>query len=168
MTTFTIENAKKDGMQVGNNVSFVDTPNFGSEPYLISIGDNTTISFDVAFVNHDGGTRVIRNLPDGDPQTVLYGQITIGKNCFIGCRTTLLPGIKIGDNSIIGAGSVVNRDIPDNVVAAGVPCKVICTLEEYRKKHEHEFLYCVKMPREEKKKYLLDLFEKSNISGTNP
>ena len=155
MVTYSIEDAKAAGMNVGKNVSFIDIPNFGSEPYLIEIGDNTTVSFDVAFVNHDGGTRVIRNLPGQNKETVIYGKIVIGKNCFIGCRVTILPGVTIGDNVIIGAGSVVTRDIPSNVVACGVPCKPLCTIEAYINKHQKDFDYMVSMPKDEKKKYLI-------------
>lgn len=142
---------------LGKEVKFVGTPNFGSEPYLITIGDKTTISFDVAFVTHDAATRVIRNLPDGNPETVIYGRIKVGKNCFIGCRSVILPNVTIGDNTIIGAGSIVNKSIPANSVAAGNPCKVICTLDEYREKHKNEFLYMVSLPRDKKKKYLLEV-----------
>lgn len=143
---------------LGKNVSITGQANFGSEPYLITIGDDTTISFDCAFVTHDGATKVIRHLPDGNPETVIYGQINIGKNCFIGCRSVILPGVTIGDNSIIGAGSIVNKDIPSNTVAAGIPCKVICTLDEYREKHKDDFLYMVSLPYQEKKEYLLKHF----------
>jgi len=143
---------------LGKNVIFTDTPNFGSEPYLISIGDNTTISFDVAFVTHDAATRVIRNLPGRNKETVIYAPIKIGKNCFIGCRTVILPGVTIGDNVIIGAGSIVNRDISSNTVAAGSPCKEICTLEEYEEKHKDDFLYMVNLPFDKKKQYLLKHF----------
>lgn len=145
---------------LGKNVQIVGGANFGSEPYLITIGDNTTISFDCAFVTHDAATRVIRNLPNHNSETVIYAPITIGKNCFIGCRTVVLPGVTVGDNSIIGAGSIVNRDIPPNMVAAGSPCKVICTLEEYIEKHKDDFMYIVSKPFEEKKKILLDKFSK--------
>lgn len=162
MTSEQLQIYKNKGMKVGRGCDFVSPgPNFGSEPYLITIGDNTTVSFDVAFVTHDAGTRVLRNLADNrkEKQTVIYGEIVIGNNCFIGCRSTILPGVTIGDNTIIGAGSVVNRDIPANSVAAGVPCKVICSLEEYKEKHKEDFLYMVNLPADEKKKYLLDLFK---------
>lgn len=149
-----IRQAVEKGLQVGQNVDFVSPPNFGSEPYLIRIGDDTTISFDVAFITHDAATRVIRNLPNGNKETVLYGTIQIGNNCFIGARTTILPNVKIGDNSIIGACSLVNKDIPSNVIAAGNPCRVICTLDEYRRKHQNDFDYIVSMPYDDKKKYL--------------
>ena len=157
---YTVESAKSAGMKVGKNCSFIGTPNFGSEPYLISIGDNTTISFDVAFVNHDGGTRVIRNLPGQNKETVIYGKIKIGSNSFVGCRTTILPNVEIGDNVIIGAGSVVTRSIPSNSVAAGVPCKVICTIDEYINKHKQDFEYMVSLPPDKKKAYLLKKFSK--------
>ena len=162
MTGQEIETYKKKGLKVGSGCDFVSPgPNFGSEPYLIEIGSNTTVSFDVAFVTHDAGTRVLRNLASNEKekQTVIYGKIKIGKNCFIGCRSTILPGVTIGDNVIIGAGSVVNRDIPSDSVAAGVPCKVICSLKEYKEKHKDDFLYMVNLPYEEKKKYLTERFK---------
>lgn len=53
--------------------------------------------------------------------------IEIGNNVWIGGNVVVLPGVKIGDNTVIGAGSVVNKDIPSNVVAVGNPCKVIKT-----------------------------------------
>ena len=162
MSPAEIQMLKNKGLKVGKNCSFVSPgPNFGSEPYLIEIGDNTTVSFDVAFVTHDAGTRVLRNLAkdEKEKQTVIYGKIKVGNNCFIGWGGTVLPGVTIGDNTIIGAGSIVNRDIPANSVAAGVPCRVICTLDEYKEKHKDDFLYMVNLPYEEKKKYLLDLFK---------
>ena len=145
---------------LGKNVQIIGGANFGSEPYLITIGDDTTVSFDCAFVTHDAATRVIRHLPGHDKETVIYGPINIGKNCFIGCRSVILPNVTIGDNCIIGAGSVVNKNIPSNSVAAGVPCKVICTLEAYINKHKDDFMYIVSKPFEEKKKILLDKFNK--------
>ena len=150
------------GTKIGNNVSLIEPVSpviFSSEPYLVTIGDDTTVSFDTVFVTHDAATRVIRHLPDGDPETVVYGPINVGKNCFIGCRCVVLPNVTIGDNSIISTGSVVNRNIPANSVAAGNPCKVICTLDEYREKHKEDFLYMVSLDYESKRKYLKNLFQ---------
>lgn len=148
----------KEGLRLGRDVNIVPPINFGSEPYLISIGEKTTISFDCAFITHDAATRVIRNLPDGNPDTGYFGPIKIGENCFIGARSTILAGVTIGDNTIIGACSLVNKDIPSNVVAAGNPCKIICTLDEYRKKHKDDFMYMVNLTYERKKEFLLKYF----------
>ncbi len=57
------------------------------------------------------------------------GQITLKKNCKIGSHSVVMPGVNIGENSIIGAFSFVNKDVPDNVVAAGVPIKIIKKIE---------------------------------------
>lgn len=58
-------------------------------------------------------------------------KVKIADNVFIGANSIILPGVSICKNSIIGAGSVVTKDIPENVVAVGNPAKVICTLEAY-------------------------------------
>ena len=149
---------EEEGLKLGRDIHLIDVPHFGSEPYLISIGDRTTISFDVAFVTHDAGAAVIGRMPGENPQTGVFGPIHVGNNCFIGCRSTILAGVHIGNNVIIGAGSVVNRDIPSNSVAAGIPCKVICTIDEYKKKHQDDFLYCNLWPYDEQKAYLMSYF----------
>lgn len=63
--------------------------------------------------------------------------IHIGKNCWLGAGVIVLPGVTIGDNSVIGAGSVVTKDIPANVVAVGNPCKVLREINE----HDKEFYF---------------------------
>ncbi|MBN7274796.1 sugar O-acetyltransferase [Ligilactobacillus pobuzihii] len=60
--------------------------------------------------------------------------IYIGNNCWLGANVIVLPGISIKNNTIIGAGSVVTHDIPENVIAAGNPCKVIREITQYDKK----------------------------------
>jgi len=57
------------------------------------------------------------------------GQIKLKKNCKIGSHNLIMPGVTIGENAVIGAFSFVNRNVPDNVVAAGVPVKVIKKIE---------------------------------------
>ena len=65
-------------------------------------------------------------LPELRQQGLQYNApIRIGKNCWIGAGALLMPGVTIGDNTVIGAGSVVTRDIPANVVAVGNPCRVL-------------------------------------------
>lgn len=60
--------------------------------------------------------------------------ITVGDSVWIGANVSVLPGVKIGSNTIIGAGSVVNKDIPDGVIAVGNPCKVIREITDEDKK----------------------------------
>ncbi len=64
--------------------------------------------------------------------------VYIGKNCWIGAGAIILPGITVGDNVVIGAGSVVTKDLPSNVVAVGNPCKVL------REVNEHDKVYYFK------------------------
>ena len=61
--------------------------------------------------------------------------VHIGKNCWLGAGVRVMPGVTIGDNSVIGAGSVVTKDIPPNVVAVGVPCKVLREINERDKEY---------------------------------
>ena len=62
-------------------------------------------------------------------------EIHIGNNVWIGAGAKVMPGVTIGDNTVIGAGAVVTRDIPSNVVAMGVPCKVVREIGEHDKKY---------------------------------
>ena len=57
-----------------------------------------------------------------------HGKVVLNKNCRIGSHSTILPGVSIGENSIIGAHSLVNKDVPSNVIAIGVPVKVVSQL----------------------------------------
>jgi acetyltransferase-like isoleucine patch superfamily enzyme len=81
-------------------------------PRGIHIGEESYIAFDVVVLSHD----MTRGL---------YLDTRIGKRCFIGGRSIVMPGVHIGDGTIIGAGSVVTKDIPSNCIAAGNPAKVI-------------------------------------------
>ena len=130
-----IKSIRMRGTKVGEGCSFMGCPNFGSEPYLIEIGNDVRCSFDVCFITHEGGHWVFRNKEKYKGKHLFkYGRITIKDNCFIGARTTIMPGVTIGKNCIIGAGSVVTKDIPDNSVAVGVPCKVITDIDSYEEK----------------------------------
>lgn len=64
--------------------------------------------------------------------------VRIGTGSWIGANTTILPGVSIGENVVIGAGSVVTKDIPNNCLAMGVPCKVIREIGEQEKKYYHK------------------------------
>lgn len=99
-----------------------------SHCWLISIGDNVTLAPRVHVLAHDASTC-------NHLGYARIGNVVIGNNVFVGAESVILPNVSIGDNSVIGANSTVSRDIPANVVAAGSPAKVICTLDEYLDKN---------------------------------
>lgn len=124
---------RRIGVRLGSSCRLINVSRntFGSEPYLISIGDHVTITSEVRFITHDGGIWVFRA---SHPDLEIVRPIKIGNNVFIGLRTIIMPGAIIGDNVVIGAGSVVRGTIPGDCVVAGVPARRICSLEEYRSK----------------------------------
>jgi len=97
--------------------------------WLISIGDNSVLSYGTIVLAHDGSLRNYTGYTK-------VGKVTIGSNTFIGAGSIIMPGVTIGDNVIIGAGSVVTKNIPDNSVAAGNPAVVIGSVPELIKKHK--------------------------------
>lgn len=111
--------------------------NFGTEPHMISFGDNVHIASGVTFINHDITCLMFNHMEKDKKYAGKSGPITIGNNVFVGTNSTILYDVKIGNNVIIGAGSVVTKDIPDGVVAAGVPCKVIGNFEDFKSKMEY-------------------------------
>ena len=75
-------------------------------------------------------------LPKLRTQAYQYNMpVHIGKNCWLGAGVIVLPGVTIGDNTVIGAGSVVTKDIPSNVVAVGNPCRVLREINEHDKEY---------------------------------
>lgn len=102
-----------------------------SESFLISIGDNVTISSNVSFITHDYSAHII--LPGTSD---LYGRITIGDNCFIGANSTILYGVSLGDNILVAAGSVVTKSFDEhNIIIGGNPARIIGKWSDYRKKY---------------------------------
>lgn len=101
------------------------------EPKLISFGNNVSVASGVTFVTHDVIDKVLNNIDYNFTFYYNCAPIKVGDNVFIGCNVTILPNIKIGNNVIIAAGSIVTKDIPDNSVVGGNPAKVISTFEEY-------------------------------------
>ena len=149
---------RKQGMKIGNNSQIFPSVIFGTEPYLIELGDNVRITTNANLLTHDGGLWVLRNtgkLKNSDK----FGKIKIGNNVHIGMNVTIMPGVTIGDNVIIGVGSIVTKDIPSNSVAVGVPAKVIETIDEYYQKNKDKVLYTKNMTYEEKKKIILNEYK---------
>lgn len=108
---------RKKGVRIGKGVDIGKNVNFGSEPYLIEIADNVRISSNVNLITHDGGLWTLRKmklLENAD----FFGKIIIEENVNIGMNATIMPGVKIGKNSIVGFGAIVTKDVPSNTVVA--------------------------------------------------
>ena len=117
-----------NGLKLGKNVEIIETFFFDpSHCFLISIGDNCTICPNVKLIAHDASTKRVLGYTK-------IAKIDIKENSFIGDSTIVLPAVVVGPNSIVGAGSVVTKDIPPNMVAAGNPARVICSVDEYIRK----------------------------------
>jgi acetyltransferase-like isoleucine patch superfamily enzyme len=101
---------------------------FGSQPYLVTIGDNVFISVGAKIICHDGAVLPFREqYPDLD----ITRPVVIGSNIFIGAGALILGGVIIGDNCIVGANAVVSKSVPAGSVVAGNPARVIKSSDEY-------------------------------------
>lgn len=119
---------------LGNNVELYST-DLGTEPYLICIEDNVCVAEGVKFITHDVSCfRVAQYMGINKNNIDKVGSIVLKDNCFIGAYTILMPNTSVGRNSVIAAGSVVTKNIPDNEVWGGSPAKFIMTIDEYARK----------------------------------
>ena len=152
---------RKMGAKIGKESEIYESASFGSEPYLISLGNHVRVNSGVIFVTHDGGAWVLREyINDNNAKKIdLFGKITVGNNVHIGTNAIIMPGVTIGNNCIIGCGAIVTKSIPDNSIAVGVPARVIETIDEYIEKNKGRFEYTKQMNYDEKKKYLLNKYD---------
>ena len=119
-------------VHLGNNVYFNFNATLVDDTHIY-IGDYTMLGPNVVIAT--AGHPILPELREKALQFNL--PVHIGKNCWLGAGVIVLPGVTIGDNTVIGAGSVVTKDIPSNVVAVGNPCKVLREINE----HDKEFYY---------------------------
>lgn len=125
-----MEDYLKLGMKVGKNCDInpglmVDV----SHCWLIEIEDNVTIAPQVYLLAHDASTKKLINYTK-------IGKVLLKNNCFIGARSIIMPGITVGVNAIVAAGSVVVKNVEDGTVVGGNPAKFIMSVDDLKAKHQ--------------------------------
>ena len=150
---------RNQGVVIGKNLRLFNHNSIRFDtttPGLITIGDNVSITADVSILTHDFCSSVFRQKNyDYVPGR---SKVVIGNNVYIGQKAMILRGVTIGDNVIIGAGAIVTKDIPSDSVAAGIPARVVCTLDESYRKRKAKAVG-------EAKQYARNLY---NYRGTRP
>ena len=128
-----LNNLIANGLSLGKNVTIM--PEVFIDPrysYLISIGNNCSISNGVVILAHDATTFKFTN------GYTRLGKVDIKDNCYIGTNVIILPGVTIGPDVLIAAGSVVNKNIPPNSCVAGVPARFYSKFDDFIKDHKEQ------------------------------
>lgn len=132
---------RKKGVQVGEGTIVFNSKDIQidySRPELLKIGSNVFLHKGTTILTHDWASFCFVNKYNEFIPS--HGKVIIGNNVWLGENVTILKGVSIGDNVIIGYGSIVTKSIPANSVAVGAPAKVICTIDEYFEKRKTEYL----------------------------
>ena len=151
-----VQYARKMGVHFGKNLKIYGTMHYGSEPWIISIGNDVYLTNNICFITHDGGTLLFR---DKVPDLEITKPITIGDHVYIGVNVTIMPGVTIGNNVVVGACSVITKDVPDNCVVAGNPARVIRDIDSYFEKLQQQSLHVGHLPAAQKDKALREIFK---------
>ena len=153
-----LEIAVANGLKMGSNVHIMgDCILDPGHCWLIEIGNNVTLAPRVHILAHDASTQ-------NELGKTKIGLVSIGNDVFVGASTIILPNTHIGDKVVIGAGSVVTKDIPSNSVAVGNPARVIMSYDKYMDKNkalmktrrDFDASYIIGNITEEKKQEMID------------
>lgn len=131
---------RKAGVKIGRPLVFgshifIDVTSPAIKTYGVTIEDDVILSGYIYILTH---SNILYGIKEGED-----GPVTIKRGARIGINVTILPGVTIGENAVIGAGSVVTKDIPDNCIAAGVPARVI-RRHNFKTSKIHYQPYCIK------------------------
>lgn len=140
-------------MNIGHD-NLLQKCHWSSEPYLITVGSHCQLTNCRIFTH--GGAQAVRHI---DPTFDTFGKVVIGDYVYIGTNSLIMPGVVIGSHVLIAAGSVITKSVPDGVVVAGNPAKIICSLEEYYNKNK-DYNFALKgMPSKKKRSILMSMHD---------
>ena len=154
---------KNDYFNAQGEDCFFQPINFGTEPKLISFGNNVYVAAKVTFINHDVIHMMLNTAEKTDRFSEYVGRINFGNNIFIGSNSTILYGVSIGSNCIVAAGSLVNKSIPTGSIVAGVPARVIGTYDDFmrdREKYSQSIPWNSTMSKEQRLDLQVDYYNK--------
>jgi acetyltransferase-like isoleucine patch superfamily enzyme len=120
---------------------------------LITIGSNCALTKGVKIFTHGGARVARRKYPNYD----VFGMVEVGDYCYIGTNSLIMPGVKIGNGSMVAAGSVVTKSVPPNMVVGGNPARILCTVDEYIERNKTFDLESKGLSYEQKRTFLLSL-----------
>jgi hypothetical protein len=141
---------RRIGVTVGEGCRIVAPSRamFGSEPYMITLGNHVAVAHEARFITHDGGLWVFRRKY---PNIDHAAPIVVHDNVMIGLGAVIMPGVEVGPNSVVAARAVVTRPVPPGTVVAGTPARVICTLDEYEENALPRVMHTAHLPMAERK-----------------
>ena len=124
----TISRLRKEGINIGENV-FLDHIEIEEiYPEFLKIEDNVTIAYGTRILVHDSAMNNLFSDP------IRFGKVVIKEGAYIGAKCIIMPGVTIGQGAVVGAGSLVTKNVRDNTIVVGSPAKEYMSTTEYRKK----------------------------------
>lgn len=136
-----IEHIRSKGVRVGKGTVVLDPKKIQidvSRPELLEIGENVFLHRGTIIITHDWASWCFVNTHNEFIPS--HGKVKIGNNVWLGENVSILKGVTIGDNVIIGLGAVVVKDIPSNSIAVGVPAKVVGSYTDYFEKRKSDYV----------------------------
>lgn len=150
--------ARKLGVKIGKHC-FISTRNWGTEPYLITVGNHVQVTHCVSIHTHGGGNCIRKDYPDFD----VFGKVVIEDWAYIGAYSQIMPGVTIGEGALVAAGSIVTKSVAPHTVVGGNPARYICTTEEYYERNKMFNIRTKGLSKKEKQKVLLSLQEEKFV-----
>ncbi len=158
LRTDPVRYARRIGVRLGEDCRLIEitSATFGTEPYLIRLGDRVGLAGGVRFVTHDGAaTRLRQKYPDID----VVAPIRIGNDVVIGLNAIIMPGVTIGSDVVVAAGSMVMKDIAPGCLVAGAPARVVTDTASWEQRMLARSVGTGGMSPQRKREVFLDRFE---------